>query len=84
MEDKIWIVNSRSPGAQHRVEAATVKTEGGRLTFTNAKGEERPNLFVVVRQNLPVVSRLKKQVHAGKNHSFLVFQKTAFKKSPTR
>ena len=32
------------------------------------------DLFVVVRQNAPGVSRLKKQVHARKNHSyFLVF-----------
>lgn len=36
------------------------------------------DLFVVVRQNRPVISRLKKQVHARKNHSyFLVFVKTA-------
>lgn len=35
------------------------------------------DLFVVVRQNRPAVSRLKKQVHARKNHSyFLVFQLT--------
>ena len=34
------------------------------------------DLFVVMRQNKPVVSRLKKQVHARKNHSyFLVFVK---------
>src|SRR5256885_17178594 len=34
------------------------------------------DLFVVVRQNQPGVSRLKKQVHARKNHSyFLVFVK---------
>lgn len=34
------------------------------------------DLFVVVRKNRPVISRLKKQVHARKNHSyFLVFQK---------
>jgi hypothetical protein len=34
------------------------------------------DLFVVVRQNKPVISRLKKQVHARKNHSyFLVFLK---------
>jgi len=36
------------------------------------------DLFVVVRQNAPGVSRLKKQVHARKNHSyFLVFNKLA-------
>ncbi|MEZ4514804.1 MAG: DNA methyltransferase [Chloroflexota bacterium] len=34
------------------------------------------DLFVVVRNNRPVISRLKKQVHARKNHSyFLVFTK---------
>ncbi len=34
------------------------------------------DLFVVIRQNRPAVSRLKKQVHARKNHSyFLVFVK---------
>src|SRR3989344_401377 len=36
------------------------------------------DLFVVERQNKPAVSRLKKQVHARKNHSyFLVFQLTS-------
>ncbi len=39
------------------------------------------DLFVVVRTNRPVVSRLKKQEHARKNHSyFLVFIKTSKKK----
>jgi hypothetical protein len=34
------------------------------------------DLFVVVRLNQPGVSRLKKQVHARKNHSyFIVFVK---------
>jgi hypothetical protein len=34
------------------------------------------DLFVVVRSNRPAVSRMKKQVHARKNHSyFLVFVK---------
>jgi hypothetical protein len=41
------------------------------------------DLFVVVRPNRPGVSRLKKQVHARKNHSyFLVFIKTPQHKSP--
>jgi len=36
------------------------------------------DLFVVVRTNRPVVARLKRQVHARKNHSyFLVFEKTS-------
>ena len=40
------------------------------------------DLFVVVRVNRPIVSRLKKQVHARKNHSyFLVLVKT---KTPKR
>lgn len=35
------------------------------------------DIFVVVRTNKPVISRLKKQVHARKNHSyFLIFRKT--------
>jgi hypothetical protein len=34
------------------------------------------DLFIVVRTNRPVVSRLRRQVHARKNHSyFLVFEK---------
>jgi len=37
------------------------------------------DLFVVVRSNRPVVSRMKKQVHARKNHSyFLVFTRRKF------
>jgi len=40
------------------------------------------DLFVVVRRNAPGVSRLKKQVHARKNHSyFLVFVKTTKRRS---
>ncbi len=40
------------------------------------------DLFVVVRLNKPAVSRLKKQSHARKNHSyFLVFIKTSSKRS---
>ncbi len=36
------------------------------------------DLFVVVRSNAPCITRLKKQVHARKNHSyFLVFAKDA-------
>jgi len=40
------------------------------------------DLFVVVRQNAPVVSRLIKQEHARKNHSyFLVFERQDHRKS---
>lgn len=40
------------------------------------------DLFVLVRTNRPMVSRLKKQVHARKNHSyFLVFVKSKIKRS---
>ena len=45
------------------------------------------DLFVVVRQNKPGISRLKKQVHARKNHSyFLVFVKmpSGVKRATTR
>ena len=42
------------------------------------KGYYAKDLFVVVRTNRPVVSRILKQVHARKNHSyFLVFVKVA-------
>jgi hypothetical protein len=42
------------------------------------------DLFVVVRPNRPAVSRLKKQVHARKNHSyFLVFIKQSPKRRKT-
>jgi tRNA G10 N-methylase Trm11 len=42
-----------------------------------ALGFHAKDLFVLVRTNRPAVSRLKKQVHARKNHSyFLVFVKT--------
>lgn len=41
------------------------------------------DIFVVVRTNRPVMSRLKKQVHARKNHSyFLVFVKVPVNKNP--
>ena len=41
------------------------------------------DLFVVVRTNNPCITRLKKQVHARKNHSyFLVFVKTLTPRSP--
>ena len=48
-----------------------------------ALGFYTKDLFVVVRTNSPVISRLKQQVHARKNHSyFLVFVKTKNKRSP--
>jgi len=47
-----------------------------------AKGFYAKDLFVVVRTNQPGVSRLKKQVHARKNHSyFIVFVKIPAGKS---
>lgn len=49
-----------------------------------AMGFYTRDLFVVVRQNRPGVSRIKGQVHARKNHSyFLVFVKTKHRKSST-
>ena len=47
-----------------------------------ANGFYTKDLFVVVRRNRPAVSRLKKQVHSRKNHSyFLVFVKMPAGKS---
>jgi hypothetical protein len=46
------------------------------ITGAESIGLYAKDLFVVVRPNRPVISRLKKQVHARKNHSyFLVFEK---------
>ena len=47
------------------------------ITAFEPMGLYTKDLFVVVRTNAPGVSRLKKQVHARKNHSyFLVFVKS--------
>jgi hypothetical protein len=52
------------------------------INHYEANGFYTKDLFVVVRQNRPAVSRLKKQVHARKNHSyFLVFVKMPVGKS---
>lgn len=57
---------------QQRLTHIEIAAEYGRYGFY-AK-----DLFVVVRQNRPAISRLLKQVHARKNHSyFMVFQKIA-------
>ncbi len=46
------------------------------ITAYESLGFYTKDLFVVMRSNRPVISRLKTQVHARKNHSyFLVFQK---------
>jgi len=50
------------------------------ITGYESLGFYTKDLFVVVRRNNPGVSRLKKQEHARKNHSyFLVFQKRKVK-----
>ena len=52
------------------------------INFYESIGFYTKDLFVVVRQNRPAISRLKKQVHARKNHSyFLVFVKIPAGKS---
>ena len=43
MEDKLYNVTLRRKNTPHKLEAATVKTEGGRLIFTNAEGEKSGN-----------------------------------------
>ena len=46
------------------------------IEFGRSQGFYAKDLFVVIRTNKPGVSRIKKQVHARKNHSyFLVFEK---------
>ena len=46
------------------------------ITAYESMGYYAKDLFVIMRQNTPSVSRIIKQVHARKNHSyFLVFQK---------
>ena len=46
------------------------------------RGFYAKDLFVVMRTNSPCITRLKKQVHARKNHSyFLVFVKTSSPRS---
>lgn len=46
------------------------------ITAYESLGFYTKDLFVVVRANAPGVSRIKKQVHARKNHSyFLIFEK---------
>lgn len=54
------------------------------ITGYESLGFYTKDLFVVVRRNRAGVSRLKKQAHARKNHSyFLVFQKKKMKFSST-
>ena len=52
--------------------------------YTHSEAFYAKDLFVVVRTNKPSVSRMLKQVHARKNHSyFLVFEKRGSWESPT-
>jgi hypothetical protein len=52
------------------------------INYYSGLGFYAKDLFVVVRPNNPCVTRLKKQVHARKNHSyFLVFVKTSSPRS---
>lgn len=52
------------------------------ITKFESYGFYTKDLFILIRPNKPNVSRLKKQTHARKNHSyFLVFIKTAVEKN---
>lgn len=54
------------------------------INYYESIGFYTKDLFVVVRMNRAVIARLKKQVHARKNHSyFLVFVKIPFGKKPS-
>lgn len=55
------------------------------ITAYESIGFYTKDMFIVVRNNKPVVSRMVKQIHARKNHSyFLIFVKQASKVSNVR
>ena len=67
-----------SANKQHLTHVEIINEYAGYGLFTE-------DLFVMVRNNKPCVSRLKKQVHARKNHSyFLVFRKTGSPAMPSK
>lgn len=71
-ENGIFIVKCQDEVSANRQRLTHVEL----INHYEADGFYTKDLFVIVRQNRPGVSRLKKQVHARKNHSyFLVFVK---------
>lgn len=80
-KDAIFVVK-----CQDEVSANTQRlTHVELITAYESLGFYTKDLFVIVRRNAPGVSRLLRQVHARKNHSyFLVFQKTKPKTQSAR
>lgn len=79
-KDGIFIVKCQDEVSANKQRLTHVEL----ITGYESLGFYTKDLFVVVRRNKAGVSRLKKQVHARKNHSyFLVFQKRKVKFSST-
>jgi len=77
-KDGIFIVKCQDEVSANKQRLTHVEL----ITAYESMGFYTKDLFVVVRSNKAGVSRLKKQVHARKNHSyFLVFQKRKVKVS---
>lgn len=71
-ENGIFIVKCQDEVSANRQRLTHVEL----INHYEALGFYTKDLFVIMRQNGPVISRLKKQVHARKNHSyFLIFVK---------
>lgn len=71
-QDGIFIVKCQDEVSANRQHLTHVEL----INYYQSMGFYTKDLFVVVRSNKPSVSRIKKQVHARKNHSyFLVFMK---------
>ena len=72
-DDGIFIVKCQDEVSANRQRLTHVEI----ITACEKLGFYVEDIFVVVRSNKPVISRLKKQKHARKNHSyFLVMRKT--------
>lgn len=71
-QDGIFIVKCQDEVSANRQHLTHIEL----TNYFESIGFTAEDLFVVVRSNKPSVSRIKKQVHARKNHSyFLVFKK---------
>lgn len=75
-DDGIFIVKCQDEVSANKQRLTHVEI----ITACEKLGFYVEDIFVVVRNNKPVISRLKKQIHARKNHSyFLVMRKTRMK-----
>jgi len=77
--DGIFIVKCQDEVSANRQNLTHVEI----INYYEKLGFYTKDLFVLVRNNTPVISKIIKQVHARKNHSyFLVFQKRIKKTNP--